>query len=307
MITRCPECSTLFKVVADQLKISEGWVRCGQCSHVFDGAANLQPEVAPAPAAVPPQHDAPPAVRDDVFDRDFTDEPATRVAAEEAFEPFVEPALEPPQWDAEGDPVEGEPMPLDAEVESENPPWQAHAEQEVSGPAVSFLHATESPSLWSRRWVRWLLAIGGLALSVSLALQLVLHERDRIAANWPDAKPVLQALCLGLGCVIEPLKAIDSITVDSSSFNRIRGDVYRLQIAIKNTSRTELALPALELTLTDTRDAAVLRRVLLPTDFQTPARSIAGGADWSAALTVSVAGAASPARIAGYRVLAFYY
>lgn len=46
-ITRCPSCATMFKVVADQLRISDGWVRCGQCKQVFDAAAHLQ---APPPA-----------------------------------------------------------------------------------------------------------------------------------------------------------------------------------------------------------------------------------------------------------------
>jgi len=32
----------MFKVVPDQLRISEGWVRCGKCSEVFDAARNLQ-------------------------------------------------------------------------------------------------------------------------------------------------------------------------------------------------------------------------------------------------------------------------
>ncbi len=45
-ITRCPSCATTFKVVADQLRISEGWVRCGQCKEVFDASAHLLP-VAP--------------------------------------------------------------------------------------------------------------------------------------------------------------------------------------------------------------------------------------------------------------------
>ena len=42
LITRCPSCGTLFKVVPDQLKISDGWVRCGHCSDVFDAYAQLQ-------------------------------------------------------------------------------------------------------------------------------------------------------------------------------------------------------------------------------------------------------------------------
>src|SRR4051812_22384123 len=52
LATRCPECGTTFKVVRDQLRISDGWVRCGRCSHVFDGAEHLHDTDAAAPAAV---------------------------------------------------------------------------------------------------------------------------------------------------------------------------------------------------------------------------------------------------------------
>jgi predicted Zn finger-like uncharacterized protein len=41
MITRCPACATLFKVVPDQLRLAGGWVRCGQCMVVFDAQAHL--------------------------------------------------------------------------------------------------------------------------------------------------------------------------------------------------------------------------------------------------------------------------
>lgn len=36
LAARCPECNTAFRIVPDQLKISEGWVRCGHCSYVFN-------------------------------------------------------------------------------------------------------------------------------------------------------------------------------------------------------------------------------------------------------------------------------
>lgn len=56
-VTRCPSCGTRFKVVADQLRISQGWVRCGMCQSVFDASQDLQsvpdellqPEAADAP------------------------------------------------------------------------------------------------------------------------------------------------------------------------------------------------------------------------------------------------------------------
>jgi predicted Zn finger-like uncharacterized protein len=39
--TRCPSCGTVFRVVSDQLKVSEGWVRCGRCTEVFNAAQRL--------------------------------------------------------------------------------------------------------------------------------------------------------------------------------------------------------------------------------------------------------------------------
>src|SRR5690606_11234621 len=48
LITRCPHCATTFKVVADQLRISDGWVRCGHCKEIFDATDYLQE--APEPA-----------------------------------------------------------------------------------------------------------------------------------------------------------------------------------------------------------------------------------------------------------------
>ena len=56
LVTRCPACATMFKVAPDQLKIADGWVRCGRCSEVFEASVLPYP-AAPAaldqPAAMP--------------------------------------------------------------------------------------------------------------------------------------------------------------------------------------------------------------------------------------------------------------
>lgn len=41
LATRCTHCGTIFKVVQDQLKVSEGWVRCGRCNEVFNALPSL--------------------------------------------------------------------------------------------------------------------------------------------------------------------------------------------------------------------------------------------------------------------------
>ncbi|MFS2050162.1 zinc-ribbon domain-containing protein, partial [Variovorax sp. CT11-76] len=58
LVTRGPACATTFTVVRDQLRISDGWVRCGRCSHVFDATLDLQetPDAAGVAGAPRPAH-----------------------------------------------------------------------------------------------------------------------------------------------------------------------------------------------------------------------------------------------------------
>lgn len=64
LATRCTACGTIFRVVQDQLKVSEGWVRCGRCQEVFNALEGLfdlerdPPPQRPQPRAAEP---APPA------------------------------------------------------------------------------------------------------------------------------------------------------------------------------------------------------------------------------------------------------
>jgi predicted Zn finger-like uncharacterized protein len=64
LAARCPQCSTVFRVVQDQLLVSEGWVRCGRCREVFnaieslfelqrDPIATTKVDTEPPPSVVP--------------------------------------------------------------------------------------------------------------------------------------------------------------------------------------------------------------------------------------------------------------
>ncbi|KWW34590.1 DUF3426 domain-containing protein [Cupriavidus metallidurans] len=51
LVTRCPACRTAFRLVADQLRLRQGLVRCGQCDTVFDAREHLiEVPAASAPA-----------------------------------------------------------------------------------------------------------------------------------------------------------------------------------------------------------------------------------------------------------------
>lgn len=55
LATRCTTCGTVFRVVQDQLKVSEGWVRCGRCEEVFNALEGLFDLEREAPPPWPPQ------------------------------------------------------------------------------------------------------------------------------------------------------------------------------------------------------------------------------------------------------------
>lgn len=68
LAARCPNCQTAFRVVADQLRLRGGLVRCGRCNHVFDGRDHLielgavvTPAAPTAEAPQPPQSPEPAA------------------------------------------------------------------------------------------------------------------------------------------------------------------------------------------------------------------------------------------------------
>ena len=45
MYTQCPECETTFKLGAEDLRLANGKVRCGDCNHVFNALEFLAEEV----------------------------------------------------------------------------------------------------------------------------------------------------------------------------------------------------------------------------------------------------------------------
>ena len=59
MLTRCPTCSTAFRVTPEQLKVRAGKVRCGHCKAVFNALESLEDAPPVAEAAPPPSESEP--------------------------------------------------------------------------------------------------------------------------------------------------------------------------------------------------------------------------------------------------------
>ena len=296
LITRCPACQTLFKVVPDQLRISEGWVRCGQCDEIFDASLHLLP--ASPDAGMPALRPEGPAVQHEESVAALAPEQLLTVAAADATEPLSSAPIQPSPWtaDSAGDGAY-------AAHEAQDEP-ESERVAELSD--VSFLRDNRAGSFWQKPFMQATLVSLGFALVLGLAGQIVFHERDRMVALQPGLRPWLQALCGPFHCALSPLRQIESIVIESASFARIRGDSYRLNFTLKNTAATALAVPAIELSLTDSLDQPAVRRVFLPAELGVKSDTLAAGSEWPASVAVAVKAAGMADRIAGYRLLAFY-
>ncbi len=434
-VTRCTSCGTLFKVVADQLKISEGWVRCGQCATVFDAQANLvQAPSAPIPIAsaahaipeqhtdslvpennssyaidsiasdadsmranslnpldhdallaafspsrsmsapradaatlpaqlLPLAHDSSPSAEPSLFSgfsTGFSD--ATQGATEANTKPDAAapnshfesqgkaPSFYPGKlrdkteidsdagpstasWAASEYPLDSMPPkargasgsvsaepttlhPTSGMDATSLPVPDVPAPSTTPQPLPSFVKQARRAQRWRSPVMRFSLCLLALALLCALALQVALHDKDRIAAQWPQTKSGLEQLCAYAGCQVRPFKRIEAIAVDSSSFNRINksnapieseAQSYRLAVTLKNTGHLPVALPHVELSLQDAQDQAIFRRVLSPSDLGSTLQAIAPSQDMAGSLSLQIDTAQLAGRkIQGYRVLAFY-
>jgi len=249
LTTRCPGCSTAFRVQPGQLSARGGKVRCGKCAAVFDGVAGLveeQPQDGQAEAEPSPQLALFEAVRKPA--------PALPAANEEVVPEFLDEDLPPPR--------------------------------------------------------RLLWGFGALLALAALALQATLVYRTEIAVLLPEAREPLAAACGWLGCELRLPRRPELMAIESSDLqaDARRENVILLNAVIRNRAPFAQEFPALELTLTDERDQAVVRRVLAPEDYL-PAATTARAAQGLAAGAEAVLRVGfdnSRIRAVGYRLYLFF-
>jgi predicted secreted protein len=111
--------------------------------------------------------------------------------------------------------------------------------------------------------------------------------------------------CELLGCAISAPRQIESIAIDSSAFTHVKTGVYNLSLSLRNSAAIDLAAPALELTLTDMQDQALVRRVLMPGEYSV--KTLLGSrAELVANIPIVLRAGVAYEKISGYKLLAFY-
>ena len=345
LVTQCPECKTRFRVASEQLKLRHGMVRCGQCSHVFNGVNQLTYQADPpavgtalAPAAVvdvlvtaaPAKPVTARAVakakrsvpQETQREERSADDPMTLIdlsAPEESSD--VEEAHTLAQLSATeaddsppGDAAEAETeaeTEVEAEVEAEAEATDTE-EIPVEESTLPPLEMAQAGFLRQARRARWTNVL--YALLYALGLLLLLGQgayvfRSSLAAYWPASKPALVKLCSYASCTVELLQQPEAISIEASDLQAARQqkDVYTLNVTLRNNSRFAQQFPALEVWLTNTQNRTVVRKVFQPADYlESNQTTLDEGLLARNEFTIKLHWQASDLAASGYRVYLFY-
>jgi predicted Zn finger-like uncharacterized protein len=160
----------------------------------------------------------------------------------------------------------------------------------------------------TRYTVAWGLAT--LLAFAALVGQLAHYYRTEIATLLPQTRPFLAEGCRLLDCELRLPRRPDLLSIESSDLqadNR-RDSLIVLNAVIRNRAPFAQEHPALELTLTDAADKALVRRVLRPSEYmQAAAREpLAQGIGPGSEAVVRVHIDTRGVRATGYRLYLFY-
>jgi predicted Zn finger-like uncharacterized protein len=131
----------------------------------------------------------------------------------------------------------------------------AAAAKEIN-PSQLFQQVTTAADDGATLPLKWLVSAG--VLVVALLLQFVVAQRNWLAAEEPALRPVLSILC---ACEVTWPREPEAVLIESSSFTESPQGGYTVQLRLKNTQHHPVAMPALELSLTDLQDQVLVRRV----------------------------------------------
>lgn len=320
MKTCCPSCQTTFRVTPEQIKVRAGKVRCGQCRNVFNALDCLLEESPATPGAeaaqpAPPEPEAAPATSEQFVPQPTAIEarPETRPAeaerreatmaqtaagvAETAAETMTEALTEATRAEAtrEMAMAAGLIMPRDT---SDIPGYSKWAEGGIG-------HALPLPTA---RHATWPFVLAALLLVLALVVQLAYYFRSEIALSTPSLRPALEMLSAALGSKIPLPQHVELVSIETSDLQAdpAHGKLLVLNATLRNRAPYGQAYPLLELSLTDTQDNAIARRVFQPDEYLPaqlpPTQPFAANADIAVRLWIE----AGEIGAAGYRLYVFY-
>jgi len=286
-ITQCPSCFTRFLVTAEQLAAHNGEVRCGRCDGVFNATEHLEktesatPPIkipAPRPETAPPQVEKP---------------QIALMSDNEEPEHFVSLSI-----NTAGLETLSHQIISTDEIDNNKAPAAAPAHKPPPKPKAS---TPKKPRKWP-----W--AIGSLLLIVLIVAQGFYFLRVDIAAQLPGLKPALTSYCELLGCTIPLPEKTDLMSIESSDLAAVpmQPNVVTLSALLHNHATYTQAYPSLELSLTDTQDKVLVRRVFTPTEYLPSGDDSKLGLGANREINIQLHLDSGELRPVGYKLLLFF-
>lgn len=169
---------------------------------------------------------------------------------------------------------------------------------------LGFVREARRKAFWQSKGVRIALVAGSLAAAAGVVSQHIWQQRDALAAQYPALTPTLASVCQLAGCQLQARRQIADVVISGSGFKQLAdAQKYQWSLTLENRSDVPVAIPMAELTLTDTQDKPLLRRVIDLQSLGAP-EQLQAREEWSVSVPVQVQELDAP--VAGYRALVFY-
>ena len=298
-ITSCPACETQFLLSTEHLKAYRGKVQCGHCEHIFN-AKNRLTEVSDNIQSAA-EYPANVETSRQTTTSNFEDKPINDVLdGVLGAVPNLEDLNANSALDADAnDPFIGEQTHINIE--------DNYSYEDESPIAIDDLSTDSKFRPRKTKLNIWLLLLSLFLISLA-ALQTVYFLRIKIAAEYPQFKPYLVQACSYLQCRIDLPKNVDLFTIDDSDMQESEdhAKVVDFSSLLINKANYTQTYPNIELTLTDTDDQPVVRRLIKPSEYLNANTNMATGIASKEEVRVKLAINVADLSVAGYRVLLDY-
>lgn len=315
--TLCPHCNTRFKIAEAQLEAHQGMVRCGSCLQAFDARPGFIP-AQPNPQLELPMLNEPAEPAEESSAAEALPSADIAAAIEEAApaedtglidalppaeETIAAEAPEIPQSDLLDfhQPV--------AEPEVETPPVIEEAVAPTLAEQVAIVQdEVEEERHAPPTYRRWPWAVAASLLSLVLLAQAAYFFRVELAARLPGLKPALIGYCKLLGCSVPLPQKTDLMSIESSDLEADPDHVNQITLnaLLRNHASYAQAYPNLELTLNDTQDKPLARRIFKPRDYLPPQENEQTGLLPNRELSIRLYLYTADLRPTGYRLVLHY-
>jgi len=158
----------------------------------------------------------------------------------------------------------------------------------------------------SGKALRAAMAIGSVLLLLLLLLQVMTTFRNPLAAQFPQWKPTLVALCKLSGCQVDLPAQIEALSIEQGELQTLKEHTFSYVSLLRNQSRSVQAWPSIELILNDANDKPLLRRVIAPRDYLPASIDVSQGFAARSEQTIKLYFALDQLTASGYHIAIFY-